>query len=347
MSQPQSSLETKICRLELRHTWTTTMAASNWRETLFVHFCRDGIEGMGEGAPILTYQESAASAAQAVASVREQILDANPMQFAKIRAQINRDLKGEWAAKSAMDLALYDWMGKRLGIPLYEHFGLDPEDAPVTSYSIGIDEPEIVRQKVREAEGFAVLKVKVGLDSDEQMIAAVRSMTDRPLRVDANQGWTHREEAARKLDWLADQNVEFVEQPMPVAETDEQREDMRWLYERASLPLIADESCRHPEDIPQLVGLFHGVNIKLDKAGGLGTAHEMLLMGQSLGFKTMIGCMVSSSCAITAAAHLSPLADYADLDGNLLIANDPYRGVTIHDGRLKLPARPGLGLIPA
>lgn len=338
-----SAVTTRIVRLKLRHTWTTTMSASDWRDTLFVRVCRDGIEGVGEGAPIVTYKESAESAQNAVDSLLPVLQSSAPTQFQKLMSRVGALLPGEWAAKSAIDIALMDWVGKKRGIPLYEHYGLDSDDAPITSFSIGIDKPDVVRQKVREADEYPVLKIKVGLDSDEEMMAAVRGVTQKPLRVDANQGWTDRELAARRIDWLSKQGVEFVEQPMPA----DRMEDMHWLHQRASLPLMADESCRHPEEIPKLVGVFDLVNIKLDKAGGMGSAYQMIQMARSLGLKTMLGCMVSSSCAITAAAHLSPLADYADLDGNLLIANDPYLGVTVESGKLLLPRRPGLGLLPA
>ena len=339
----EASITTELVRLKLRHTWTTTMSASDWRQTLFVRYCHDGIEGVGEGAPIVTYNESAESARDVVNAVLPLLQSSNPAQFQKVMSQVDARVPGEWAAKSAIDIALMDWLGKKLGIPLYEYFGLDTNDAPITSFSIGIAAPDITRQKVREAEEYPVLKIKVGLDTDEETIAAVRSVTHKPLRVDANQGWTDRELAARKIDWLAKQGVQFVEQPMPAS----QIEDLHWLHQRSSLPLMADESCRHPSDIPGLVGVFDAVNIKLDKAGGIGTACQMIQIARALGFKTMLGCMVSSSCAITAAAHLSPLADYADLDGNLLVANDPYRGVTVENGKLLLPHRPGLGLLAA
>ncbi|MGD1102183.1 MAG: dipeptide epimerase, partial [Terriglobia bacterium] len=250
---------------------------------------------------------------------------------------------GQYAAKAALDIALMDWVGQKLGVPLYRYFGLDPHDAPITTFSIGIDTPEITRQKVREAEPFPVLKIKVGLDTDEATIAAVRSVTNKPLRVDANEGWKDKEEAVRKINWLAGQGVEFVEQPMPA----DMLEETRWVRERVRLPLIADEACQRASDIPKLVGIFAGVNIKLDKSGGILEAFKMLQMARALGLKTMLGCMISSSVSVTAAAHLSPLVDYADLDGNLLIANDPFSGVQVKNGKLLLPDRPGLGLQPA
>ena len=337
-----TALETEIVRLQLRHTWTTTMSSSAYRDTLHVRFIRDGITGRGEGAPIIRYNENAAGARQAAESVRDLVTAANPWEFEKLHEEIARRLSGRYAAQAALDIAVMDWVGQKLGIPLYQYFGLDPNDAPITTFSIGIDTPEITRQKVREAEAFPVLKIKVGLDTDEATIAAVRSVTQKPLRVDANEGWKNKEEAVRKINWLATQGVEFVEQPMPA----EMLEETRWVHERAHLPLIADEACQRPSDIPKLVGIFDGVNVKLDKSGGMLVAFEMIQMARALGLRTMLGCMVSSSVSVTAAAHLSPLVNYADLDGNLLIANDPFIGVRVENGKLLLPHGPGLGLKP-
>ena len=210
-----TDLQTAITRLKLRHTWTTTMSSSQFRDTLHVRFTRDGVTGLGEGAPIVRYHEEAAGARQAVESMRGMLLTADPWQFQKVMAEIFRKIDGQFAAKAAIDLALMDWVGKKLGIPIYRLFGLDPANAPVTTFSIGIDTPEATRQKVREAEPFPVLKIKVGLNTDEETIAAVRSITRKPLRVDANEGWTNKEEAVRKINWLETQGVEFVEQPMP------------------------------------------------------------------------------------------------------------------------------------
>ena len=336
-------LETEIVRLKLQHTWTTTMSSSAYRDTLHVRFIRDGVTGHGEGAPIVRYQENAVDAQRAARSVQDLVTGADPWQFQKLVTEIFHRVAGQYAAKAALDIAVMDWVGQKLGVPLYRYFGLDPSDAPVTTFSIGIDTPEITRQKVREAEPFPVLKIKVGLDTDEATIAAVRSVTNKPLRVDANEGWKDKEDAVRKINWLAGQGVEFVEQPMPA----DMLEETRWVRERVHLPLIADEACQHASDIPKLVGIFDGVNVKLDKSGGILEAFKMLQMARALGLKTMLGCMISSSVSVTAAAHLSPLVDYADLDGNLLISNDPFRGVQVKNGRLLLPDRPGLGLKPA
>ena len=184
----KTALSSKIVRLNLQHTWTTTMSSSQYRDTLHTSFARGGITGHGEGAPIVRYHEDAVSAQKAVESVRDLLTSTDPMQFSKILAEVFRRVPGEWAAKSAIDIALMDWVGQKLGIPLYSYFGLDPKDAPLTTFSIGIDTPEITKQKTREAEAYPVLKVKVGLDTDEATIEAVRSVTKKPLRVDANEG---------------------------------------------------------------------------------------------------------------------------------------------------------------
>ena len=337
------SIETKILRLNLQHTWTTTMSSSQYRDTLHVAYARDGITGHGEGAPIVRYHEDAEGARKAVESVRALLLSANPMQFAKVMAEVFRRVPGEWAGKAAIDIALMDWVGQKLGIPLYTYFGLDPKDTPLTTFSIGIDTPEITKQKTREAADFPVLKVKVGLATDEPTIEAVRSVTKKPLRVDANEGWKDKEEAVRKINWLEKMGVEFIEQPLPA----EMIEETRWVRARVHIPIIADEACQRASDIPKLKDAFDGVNVKLDKSGGMLEAYRMIQIAKALGMKTMLGCMVSSSVSVTAAAQLSPLVDYADLDGNLLISNDPFRGVVVEKGKLVLPGRAGLGLTAA
>jgi L-alanine-DL-glutamate epimerase-like enolase superfamily enzyme len=339
----QSKVTTEIKRLKLRHTWTTTMSSSDYRDTLHVAFTAQGITGHGEGAPIVRYHEDAKSAQKAVESVADLLASADPAQFSKVMAEVFRRIPGEWAAKAAIDIALMDWVGKKMGIPLYKLFGLSAADAPVTTFSIGIDTPEVTKQKTREAAPYPVIKVKVGLDTDEATIAAIRSVTDKPLRVDANEGWKSKEEALKKINWLAGQGVEFIEQPMPAA----MFEEHKWLRGKAKIPVIADEACLRARDIPKLAEAYDGVNIKLDKAGGILEGWRMIQMAKALGMKTMLGCMISSSVSISAAAHLSPLVDYADLDGNLLISNDPYHGVRVEKGKLVLPNRPGLGLVAA
>jgi L-alanine-DL-glutamate epimerase-like enolase superfamily enzyme len=340
---PACKWETSISRLKLRHTWTTTMSSSEYRDTIQVRLTSDGVTGLGEGAPIVRYHENAEDGKTAIAGILPLLEAANPCHFEKTMAEVAKAMPGQFAAKAALDIALMDWVGKKMNVPLYQMLGLDPADTPITTFSIGIDTPEITRQKVREAEAFPVLKIKVGLDTDEATIAAVRSVTKKPLRVDANEGWKDKEEAVRKINWLESQGVEFIEQPMPA----EMIEETRWVRSRVHLPIIADEAATSVRAIPKLVDAYDGVNVKLDKCGGVQESLRMIYMARSLGMKVMLGCMVSSSVSVTAAAHLSPLIDYADLDGNLLIANDPFSGVTVEKGKLILPNGPGLGLTPA
>lgn len=339
----RATIETSVVRINLRHTWTTTMSSSDYRETLHVRYTRDGITGIGEGAPIVRYEENAVDAKQVVDGHGDWLAGLDPLAWDTLVTALVRRVEGQWAAKAAVDIAVMDWVGKRHGVPVYRLFGLDPANAPMTTFSIGIDTPEITQQKVREAEAYPLLKIKVGLDTDEATIAAVRSVTDKTLRVDANEGWTDKEVAVRKIEWLVSQGVDLVEQPLPAA----MLEETRWIRDRVDVPIIADEACGRPEDVPKLAEFYDGVNIKLDKAGGIVQAHRALQVARALGMKTMLGCMVSSSVSVTAAAHLSPMVDFADLDGNLLISNDPYHGVLVKDGRLVLPTRPGLGLTPA
>jgi L-alanine-DL-glutamate epimerase-like enolase superfamily enzyme len=298
------------------------------------------VTGVGEGAPIVRYHENAQDAQKAIEGVRALVLAGDPWRLETFLDEAFRALEGQYAARAALDIAAHDWIGKKLGIPVYRLLGLDPKNAPLTTFSIGIDTPETTRQKVREAAAFPVLKVKVGLDTDEATIEAVRSVTGKPLRVDANEGWKDKETAVRKIEWLASKGVELVEQPMPAAMLDE----AAWVKARSPVPVFADEACLRAASIPPLAGAYHGVNVKLDKAGGLRESLRMIHTARACGLKVMLGCMISSSVSTTAAAHLSPLVDFADLDGHLLVANDPWEGVMVRDGRLVLPDRPGLGL---
>jgi L-alanine-DL-glutamate epimerase-like enolase superfamily enzyme len=248
---------------------------------------------------------------------------------------------GQPAAEAAVDMALRDLAGKRLGVPLYELLGIETGSMPPTSFTIGMDTPEIVEEKVREAADFRVLKVKMGSTRDRQVLEAVRRVSDRPVRVDANEGWTLSDALAR-LEWLEDKGVELVEQPLPANQIDEMKE----LKKVSPLPLFADESVGRALDIPRLAEAFDGINIKLMKCGGLGEALRMIHVARAHDMKVMLGCMVESSLAITAAAHIAPLVDHADLDGNLLITNDPFVGAGVSAGRLVLPSEPGLGVHP-
>lgn len=337
----RSSVSVELKRLNLQHTWTTTMSSSTYRETVNVRYTRAGITGHGEGAPIIRYKEFPAEAKQAIENNLEAIAAGDPDAFSVFLAGVRKRLgEHQRAAMAAVDIAVVDWVCQHLNVPVYGYFGLDPAATPVTTFSIGIDTPEITKQKTIEAADYPVLKVKVGLKTDEESIAAIRSVTKKPLRVDANEGWTEKEEAIRKINWLETQGVEFIEQPMPA----HMFEETKYVRSKVHLPIMADEACTSAAAIPQLKEAYDGINVKLDKAGGILEAHRWISIARAMDMKVMLGCMISSSCSCTAAAHLSPLVDYADLDGFLLISNDPFSGVRVEKGKLILPSGPGLGL---
>ena len=340
-SPAASQVNVELKRLNLRHTWTTTMSSSSYRDTVNVRYTRGGITGYGEGAPIIRYQELPAEAKQAIDANLGPISEGDPKIFWSFLSDIRKRLGDhQRAAMAAVDIAVMDWVCKSLNVPLFEYFGLDPAATPLTTFSIGIDTPEITKQKTIEAADYPVLKVKVGLKTDEETIAAVRSVTKKPLRVDANEGWTDKEEAIRKINWLETQGVEFIEQPMPA----HMFEETKYVRTKVHMPIMADEACTSAASIPKLKEAYDGINVKLDKAGGILEAHRWIGMARALDMKVMLGCMISSSCSCTAAAHLSPLVDFADLDGFLLISNDPFSGVSVMKGKIILPTGPGLGL---
>jgi L-alanine-DL-glutamate epimerase-like enolase superfamily enzyme len=265
----------------------------------------------------------------------------DPFCLEDILTYIDSLSPGDSAAKAAVDIALHDLVGKLMGQPWYRIWGLDPGKAPSTTFTIGIDTEEVVREKTLEAAGkFNILKVKVGLDTDEAMIKAIRSVTDVPLAVDANQGWKDRQKALDEIFWLKEQGVVMVEQPLPISALS----DTAWLTERSPLPIFADESIQRLRDVQSLSGIFSGINIKLMKCTGMREGWRMAQLARALGMKVMVGCMTETSCGISAAAQFSPYVDFADLDGNLLISNDRFDGVKVIDGRLSLPDRPGIGV---
>lgn len=328
--------------LELRYAFGIASNSRTSTPAMMVEVERDGLIGYGEAAmpPYLgESQETAAVFLRRVDLGRF----ADPFRLEEILPAIDALAPGNAAAKAAVDIALHDWIGRKLGAPWHRLWGLDPARAPVTSFTIGIDTPEVVRQKTREAAGYRILKVKLGRDAatDRELIETIRSVTDTPITVDANQGWKNRDDALRMSEWLAARGVLFLEQPMPKGQVD----DTAWLRERSPLPLIADESVQRLADVPGVRGVFDGINLKLMKCTGLREAHRMITVARALGLKVMLGCMTETSCAISAAAQLSPLVDWADLDGALLIKNDLFAGATIVDGRVTLSDRPGIGVV--
>ena len=327
--------------LQLQHTFTVASYSRTTTPDVQVEIEYDGYVGYGEASmpPYLGHTvESVCAFLQKVNL--EQFSD--PFQLEDILAYVDGLSEGDAPAKAAVDIALHDLVGKLIGQPWWRLWGLDAAKAPSTTFTIGIDTPDIVREKTLEcADRFNILKVKVGLDSDEEMIRTIRTVTNLPLAVDANQGWTDRQKALDEIFWLKEQGVVMVEQPMAIDRLD----DIAWITEHSPLPIFADESIQRLRDIPAIKGAFNGINIKLMKCTGMREAWKMLNYGRAEGMRVMIGCMTETSCACTAAAQLSPAVDFADLDGNLLISNDRFEGMTVRDGRMVLPDRPGLGLI--
>lgn len=326
--------------LQLRHTFTVASYSRKTTPDVQVRIDYDGFTGYGEASMPPYLGQTTESVCAFLKKVDlEQFPD--PFQLEDILSYVDSLSEGDSAAKAAVDIALHDLVGKLLGQPWFRIWGLNPAKAPCTTFTIGIDTPEVVRQKTEEcAEKFRILKVKVGLDNDEQMIRAIRSVTGLPIAVDANQGWKDRQKALDEIFWLKEQGVVMVEQPM----AKERLDDNAWISERSPLPIYADEAIQRLKDIPAIKGAYHGINIKLMKCTGMREAHKMADYARAEGMRVMLGCMTETSCAVSAAAHLSPIADFADLDGNLLISNDLFEGVTLNDGKLVLPDRPGLGL---
>ncbi len=325
--------------LSLRHRFTLSRSSDEVRRCVIVELEHDQLSGLGEAAPPGRYGESADTAADFLNSIDLGGFD-DPFRVDEILQAISAAAPGNMAAKAALDMALHDWIGKRMQLPLWKIWRLDREKAPRTFFTIGIDAPEIVARKVREADEFPMLKVKLGVPSDREIVAAIREETSKPITVDANEGWSSKEEALDQILWLEERGVEFVEQPLRSNDL----EGTAWLRERVHVPLFADESIKGLTDLPRLQGVFDGINIKLMKCGGLKEARDLIRAAREMGMKILLGCMIETSLGISAAAQISPLADYADLDGNLLISNDPFSGVKVSGGKLLLNDLPGLGV---
>ena len=325
--------------LALKHTFTIANSSRKTTPDMLTRIEFDGLVGYGEASMPPYLGESVDSATKFLSALDlGQFKD--PFQMDDILAYVDSVIPGNCAAKASVDIALHDLVGKIMGQPWYKIWGFDPANTPNTSFTIGIDTPEVVRQKVAEAAPYKILKVKLGMSTDMEMIETIRSSTNVPLCVDVNQGWTDKNKALEMIHWLKEKGVVFVEQPMPKTAID----DMAWLTENSPLPTIGDESVQRLHDVIKAKGVYSGINIKLMKCTGMREAHQMLTLARSLDMKVMIGCMTETSCAISAAAQLSPKTDWADLDGNLLISNDPYSGVQVVDGKISLIDKPGLGI---
>jgi L-Ala-D/L-Glu epimerase len=302
----------------------------------------DGLTGWGEAAPSKHYGETADTVVSVLPLLATVIEGGDGWSLEALEQAMAKAIGFNASARAAVSAALHDLVAKRLGVPLYRMWGLDPSASPPTSFTIGIAPDEAtLRERVREAAGYPVLKVKLGSTWDERIMHIVREMEPgKVLRVDANAAWTPKH-ALRMIPLLHELGVEFVEQPLPAREI----EGLRFVRERSVLPIIADESCLVSTDIPALAGAVDGINIKLAKCGGLREALRMVATARAHGLSVMCGCMVESSLGITAAAHLAPLLDYADLDGAALVTNDPYVGATIEGGRIEMPPGDGLGVV--
>jgi len=326
-------------KLQLQHTFTVAGNSRNTTPVVLTEIEYEGMTGYGEASMPPYLGESQESVIKFLNKVDlEQFKD--PFMLDDILTYVDLVDVGNRAAKACIDIALHDLIGKLVDQPLYKLWGINPGNTPVTSFTIGIDTPEMVKVKTEEAARFKVLKVKLGGGNDREMINTVRSVTDVPIYVDVNQGWKDKHEALEMVHWLKEQGIEFVEQPLPKTAVD----DMAWLTENSPLPIIADEAFQRLGDVADFKGVYSGINIKLMKSTGLREAHKMITVARAMDMKVMIGCMTETSCAVSAAAQLSPLVDWADLDGNLLITNDLYEGVKVVDGKIVLNDLPGIGI---
>jgi L-alanine-DL-glutamate epimerase-like enolase superfamily enzyme len=299
-----------------------------------------GVVGLGEASPTEYYGESPETALAVLRSFADQLGD-DPFAIEDILQRLDATIGLNPSAKAAVDMALYDLAGKILGVPLYKLLGLNAARTPATSFTIGIDSPAQMAKKALAARGYPILKVKVGTGYDVEILKAIREVSPATIRVDANMGWTPKE-AISTINALAPYNIEFVEQPVAAHDL----KGLKLVRDSVPVPVLADESCVTVEDIPLVADCVDGINIKLMKCGGIRQALKMIAVARAHNLRIMLGCMIESSLAITAAAHLTPLVDYTDLDGNLLIDDDPYTGVKVVNGKQILPEEPGLGVIP-
>ena len=332
-------MEAEFLELRTRHPFIIARGGQSDYRTVWVRLRdQDGHEGWGEAAATKFYGETPESVMSAL-NYYASALPSDPFDIEETERRWELALRGNPAARAALSSALHDLVGKRLGVPLYRLWGLDPAKAPRSTFTIGIDAAEKMRAKVLEAAEYPILKVKLGTDRDIEILRTVREATDREIRVDANCGWTVKQ-AIGMLPVLREFGVTVLEQPLPPHELDGLGEISR----RADIPVIADESCRTAVDIPPLVGKVDGINIKLAKCGSLREAIRMVAVARAHGLLVMVGCMIESSIGITAAAHFTPLVDIVDLDGAALLANDPFTGARIDGGQVTLPGAPGLGV---
>ena len=326
--------------LKLRHAFNLAKYQRTTTPDVQVQIEYDGIIGYGE-ASMPPYLGESVDSVTSFLSKLDLSQFSDPFRIEDIMAYLESVAPNNRAAKASVDIALHDLLGKLMGQPWYKIWGLNPQKCPNTSFTISYDaDPAEMKAKIDETAPFKVIKIKMGLDHDKELVNAIRSRTDTAICVDVNQGWSDKEQALEMCHWLAERNCLFVEQPMPKEMIDE----TAWLRERSPLPIIADEFLQRLPDVKRAAAAYDGINIKLMKSTGMHEAYQMAVLARSLGMKIMLGCMTETSCAVTAAAQLAPMVDWADLDGNLLIANDRFDGIKIVEGKVTIPDRPGIGV---
>lgn len=332
--------------LKLRHVFTVATNTRTTTQGVQVEIEYDGIIGYGEASMPPYLQKELGTVESVMEFINKKVnLEQfrSPFEIEDILNYVDTLSESDAAAKAAVDIALHDLVGKLMQQPWYKIWGLNPDKTPSTTFTIGIDTADVVRQKTKEcAEQFNILKVKLGRDNDKEMIETIRSVTNLPLAIDANQGWKDKKHALDMIHWLKEKGIVMIEQPMPKTQID----DIAWVTQHSPLPVYADESIQRLSDVVKLKGVFSGINIKLMKCTGMREGHKMALTARALGMDVMIGCMTETSCAISAAAQLSPLVDFADLDGALLISNDRFKGMEVVKGKITLNDLPGIGVTP-
>ena len=327
--------------LKLRHAFNLAKYSRTSTPGVQVKIEYEGYTGYGEASMPPYLGESIESVTKFLSKVDLSQFN-DPFKMEEILAYVDALEPENRAAKASVDIALHDLVGKLMGQPWYKIWGLSIDKIPQSSFTIGIDTPEVVKQKIKEADDYKVIKIKLGLDNDKEMIDIIRQCTDRPICVDANRGWKTKEQAMEVIEYLADKNCLFIEQPM----MEDKLDDTAWIRERSPIPIIADEVFHRLPDIVKLKDYYDGINIKLMKSTGMSEAYKMVTLARAFGMKIMCGCMTETSCAIAAAAQLSPLIDWTDLDGNVLIADDIFSGVKVIDGRVTPSDAPGIGITP-
>ena len=337
-------LEFEPYELQFKHAFAISTLTRTTTPIVLTRITYDGYTGYGEASMPPYLGESHASVLDFLKRV-DLSQFSSPFMIEDIMAYVDSISTNNCAAKASIDIALHDLVGKIMGQPWWKIWGFDPQDCPNTSYTVGLDTRDIIIEKTKEAAPYKVIKVKLGHDeaTDKMLINTIREVTDTVICIDANQGWKDKQYALDMINWLAERNVNMIEQPLSKYMLD----DTAWLTERSPLPIIADEACQRLADVKKLHGAYSGINIKLMKCTGMREAREMVTLAQALGMKLMIGCMSETSCAISAAAQLAPKMQWVDLDGNLLITNDRFSGgMKIVDGKVTLPDKPGLGIEP-